>query len=58
MKRWKVTGTKTVRVFCVVEANDEDEAWEKAGEEFGWQEEDEEYGEYIPEIDGVEEIEE
>lgn len=56
--KYKVTGTKTVRVFCIVEADNEDEAWEKAEEEFGWQEEDEEYGEYVPEISNVEEVDE
>ena len=61
MKRWKVEGMRTVPVYRFVEAETEDEAWEKAGEEdeFAWDVDGEKLGmyEYPPRVDNVEEVE-
>lgn len=63
MSKWRVTGYRTQTVFCYVEADDEDEAWEKAREQCSddvtpWQveEEAEEMNEQPPVIWDAEEV--
>ncbi len=63
MSKWKVTGCRKQRVFCYVEADNEDEALEKAEEQSGdnvttWQvdEEAEKMNEQPPVIWDAEEV--
>lgn len=63
MSKWKVTGCRMQTVFCYVEADNEDEALEKAEEQSGddvttWQvdEEADEMNEQPPEIWDAEEV--
>lgn len=58
MNQYKVTGSRTVKYCCYVEAENEDDAIEIAEEEGDWEIDEEamEMNIYPPDIYGVEEI--